>query len=66
MEEKLEYVEPSVEDKMKSNLEETEKLILEYRYLNNKIYGRNGRRMDEIEKILYEKNSEFFNLLKKI
>ena len=66
MEEKLEYVEPSVEDKMKSNLEETEKLILEYRYLNNKIYCRNGRRMDEREKILYEKNSEFFNLLKKI
>lgn len=50
------------EDKIKANLEETKKLRLEYEYLNNKVYDRNGKRMDEIEKLLDEKNSEFFNL----
>ena len=51
------------EDKIKANLEETEELRLEYEYLNSKVYDRNGKRMDEIEKLLDEKNSEFFNLV---
>jgi hypothetical protein len=51
------------EDKIKANLEETEKLRLEYEYLNTKLYDRNGKRMDEIEKLLDEKNKEFFNLI---
>ena len=51
------------EDKIKSNLEETEKLRLEYDCLNTKLYDRNGKRMDEIEKLLDEKNKEFFKLI---
>ena len=51
------------EDKIKANLEETKELRLEYEYLNSKVYDRNGKRMDEIEKLLDEKNKEFFNLI---
>ena len=51
------------EDKIKCNLEETKELRLEYEYLNNKMYDRNGKRMDEIEKLLDEKNKEFFNYI---
>ena len=51
------------EDKIKANLEETEELRLEYEYLNSKVYDRNSKRMDEIEKLLDEKNKEFFNLI---
>ena len=51
------------EDKIKANLEETEKLRLEYDCLNTKLYDRNGKRMDEIEKLLDEKNKEFFKLI---
>ena len=51
------------EDKIKANLEETKELRLEYEYLNSKVYDRNGNRMDEIEKLLDEKNKEFFNLI---
>jgi len=51
------------EDKIKANLEETEELRLEYEYLNSKVYDRNGKRMDEIEKLLDEKNKEFFNYI---
>jgi len=50
------------EDKIKANLEETKKLRLEYEYLNSKVYDRNGKRMDEIEKLLDQKNKEFFNV----
>ena len=52
------------EDKIKANLEETKELRLEYEYLNSKVYDRNGNRMDEIEKLLDEKNKEFFNLIR--
>ena len=52
------------EDKIKANLEETEELRLEYKYLNSKVYDRNGKRMDEIEKLLDQKNKEFFNLIR--
>ena len=51
------------EHKIKAILEETEELRLEYEYLNSKVYDRNGKRMDEIEKLLDEKNKEFFNLI---
>ena len=51
------------EDKIKANLEETEKLRLEYDCPNTKLYDRNGKRMDEIEKLLDEKNKEFFKLI---
>ena len=51
------------EDKIKANLEETKELRLEYEYLNSKVYDRNGKRMDEIEKLLDEKNKEFFNYI---
>ena len=52
------------EHKIKAILEETEELRLEYEYLNSKVYDRNGKRMDEIEKLLDEKNKEFFNLIR--
>jgi hypothetical protein len=53
-----------MEDKIKSNIEQSEKLVLEYKNLNDKIYNRDGYRMTELEKLLDINNKEFMELIK--
>ena len=53
-----------MEDKIKANIEQSDKLILEYTNLNNKIYNRDGYRMTQLEKLLDINNKEFMELIK--
>lgn len=52
-----------MDDKIKANIEKSDKLISEYNNLNNRIYNRNGCRMTELEKLLDINNKEFMELI---
>ena len=53
-----------MDEKIKANIEESNKLVSEYNNLNDKIYNRNGFRMTELEKLLDINNKEFMELVK--
>ena len=53
-----------MDDKIKANIDESTKLILEYKNLNDKIYNRNGNRLTELEKLLDKNNKDFMELIK--
>ena len=53
-----------MDEKIKANIEESNKLVSEYNNLNDKIYNRNGFRMTELEKLLDIINKEFMELVK--
>jgi len=54
-----------IENKIKDNIEEGQKLLSEYTSLNEKVYNRNGYRMTELEELLDKNNKEFMELVKK-
>ena len=54
-----------IQNKIKDNIEEGQKLLSEYTCLNEKVYNRNGYRMTELEELLDKNNKEFMELVKK-
>jgi len=54
-----------IQNKIKDNIEEGQKLLSEYTILNKKVYNRNGYRMTELEELLDKNNKEFMELVKK-
>jgi len=48
---------------IKENMEESDILSAEYANLNSRMYGRNGNRMDEIEKLLDDNSKEWRRLI---
>lgn len=48
---------------IKENMEEADILSAEYANLNSRMYGRNGNRMDEIEKLLDDNSKEWRRLI---
>ena len=54
-----------IENKIKDNIEEGQKLLSEYASLNEKVYNRNGYRMTELEELLDKNNKEFMEIVKK-
>lgn len=53
-----------MDEKIKANIEESNKLLSEYNNLNDKIYNRDGFRMTQLEKLLDINNKEFMELVK--